>query len=77
FYTLGGDKDYALITDLNVAEGDTIQLNDQFNYSLGAEPKGTTNAQGLFVDKNGNQELIAVIQMEGNPDLTDRAFVYV
>ncbi|NEQ51534.1 MAG: hypothetical protein F6K11_15555, partial [Leptolyngbya sp. SIO3F4] len=77
FYTLGGDEDYAWITDLNTSEGDTIQLNDQFSYNLGAAPEGTAKRQGLLVEKNGNQELIAVIQSDSTLTLSDRTFIYV
>ncbi|MEM9806126.1 MAG: CAP domain-containing protein, partial [Cyanobacteria bacterium P01_D01_bin.56] len=64
FYTLGEDDDYALITDLNISEGDTIQLNKQFSYSLGAAPEGTADGQGLFAEKSGTTELVAIIQTE-------------
>lgn len=76
FYTLGGDKDYALITDLNTVDGDTIQLNGQFSYSLGAIPNGIANGRGLFLEKDGDQELVAVIQSDSEFALTDSAFVY-
>ncbi|MBX2865451.1 MAG: calcium-binding protein [Leptolyngbyaceae cyanobacterium MAG.088] len=78
FYGLGGAEDYALITDLTVAEGDMIRLNSQVNYSLGAAPAGTANGQGLFMQKtNGSRDLVAVIQGAGELALTDEVFVYV
>ncbi|MEM9266958.1 MAG: cellulose binding domain-containing protein, partial [Cyanobacteria bacterium P01_F01_bin.13] len=77
FYTLGGEEDYALITDMNSVEGDTIRLNNQFSYSLGAASGENNNRQELFIDKNGAQELIAVIQTDKVLSLTDSVFTYV
>ncbi len=77
FYALGGADDYALITDLSLAEGDTIQLSNQFSYSLGVAPEGTADGRGLFVEKNGATDLVAVIQGTDDLVLTDSAFVYV
>ncbi|NEQ50556.1 MAG: hypothetical protein F6K11_10550 [Leptolyngbya sp. SIO3F4] len=77
FYINDGSADYALITDLTTAEGDTIQLSKQYSYSLGAAPEGTADGQGLFVDKNGVSELVAIIQSDSDLALTDSTFVTV
>ena len=77
FYTNNGVDDYAVITDLNKAEGDTIQLYGQQTYTLGAAPEGTANGQGLFIEKSGVRELIAVIQVDSNLAMTDSAFMFV
>ncbi len=67
-------SDYALITDFNPNQ-DVIELTKvqgfgqttAVNYSLGASPSGLPTGTGIFIDKNGQSELIAILQ-EVSPD---------
>jgi len=73
-----GSSDYALITDFNPTEGDTIRLHDMRpcnGYSLGATPADVPSGTGLFF----NQDLIAVIQgpFSAPLDLNASYFQYV
>lgn len=71
-----GTKNYALITDLNVSQGDMIQLSDDYNYRLGSSPKGVDGGRALFIDNGAGQkdELIAVIRGASNLNLNSSAF---
>ncbi|MBE9066248.1 hypothetical protein IQ260_06245 [Leptolyngbya cf. ectocarpi LEGE 11479] len=71
-----GTKNYALITDLNVSQGDIIQLSDNYNYRLGSSPKGVDSGRALFIDNGAGQqdELIAVIRGASNLNLNSSTF---
>ena len=74
-----GTKNYALITDLNVSQGDTIQLSNDHSYRLGSAPKGVDSGRALFIDNAAGQkdELIAVIRGSGSLNLNSSTFQYV
>ena len=74
-----GQSNYALITDLNVGQGDTIQLSDNHSYRLGSSPRGVASGRALFIDNGAGQqdELIAVIQGSGGLSLNSRTFTMV
>lgn len=73
-----GLKDYALIQDLSLAQGDKIQLNGQAqDYRLGASPKGVAAGKGLFLKTAGQDELIAVVQNNNSLTLQSNAFDFV
>jgi Ca2+-binding RTX toxin-like protein len=81
FYANIGDSDYALITDFNPTEGDTIQLHNlgdnELNYSVRQTPESLPNGSALYVGR----ELIAIVQgpfASSNPlDLKASYFQYV
>ena len=74
-----GLSNYALITDLNVGQGDKIQLSNDHDYRLGSAPKGVESGRALFIDNGAGQkdELIAVIQGSGNISLNSSTFKFV
>ena len=74
-----GQTNYALITDLNVGQGDTIQLSDNHSYRLGSSPRGVASGRALFIDNGAGQqdELIAVIQGSSGLSLNSRTFTMV
>ncbi|MEA5466807.1 CAP domain-containing protein [Leptothoe sp. PORK10 BA2] len=74
-----GLSNYALITDLNVSQGDMIQLSNDHTYRLGASPNGVDRGQALFIDNGAGQqdELIAVIRGSGNLNLNSSTFKYI
>lgn len=74
-----GTRDYALVKDFRLSDGDRIQLSDKFNYRLGSTPKGGDRGKAIFIDKPGGQsdELIGVVRGLGNLGLNSRAFIYV
>ncbi|MEO0394488.1 MAG: CAP domain-containing protein [Cyanobacteria bacterium P01_A01_bin.137] len=74
-----GLSNYALITDLNVGQGDKIQLSNDHDYRLGSAPKGVDSGRALFIDNGAGQkdELIAVIQGSGNISLNSSTFKFV
>ena len=67
------NSDYALITDFNIYN-DVIQLTSvtyeftseylvrPVEYSLGASPEDLPSGTGIYVNRSGQQELIAVLQ---------------
>ena len=67
YYDSSDTSDYALITDFNSNE-DSISLTrtasgiGNVSYSLGATPSGVPSGTGLYIDKGGTSELIAVLQ---------------
>jgi Ca2+-binding RTX toxin-like protein len=67
YYDSSAGSDYALITDFNVND-DAISLTSNANdignvsYSLGATPSGVPSGTGIYIDKGGTSELIAVLQ---------------
>ncbi|MEM7064890.1 MAG: CAP domain-containing protein [Cyanobacteria bacterium P01_B01_bin.77] len=71
-----GTKNYALITDLNVSQGDIIQLSNDYNYRLGSSPKGVDSGRALFIDNGAGQqdELIAVIRGASNLNINSSTF---
>ena len=74
-----GLSNYALITDLNVGQGDKIQLSNDHDYRLGSAPKGVESGRALYIDNGAGQkdELIAVIQGSGNISLNSSTFKFV
>ncbi|NEQ54047.1 MAG: calcium-binding protein [Leptolyngbya sp. SIO3F4] len=74
-----GTSNYALITDLNVSQGDIVQLSSDYSYRLGSAPKGVGSGRALFIDNPSGQkdELIAVIRGSGNLNLNSPTFKYV
>ncbi|MEM1254786.1 MAG: calcium-binding protein [Cyanobacteria bacterium P01_H01_bin.21] len=72
-----GTSNYALITDLNVKQGDMIQLSNDHDYRLGSSR--VASGRGLFIDNAAGQkdELIAVIRGSGNLNLNSNTFKYV
>jgi len=74
-----GLNNYAVITDFKRAEGDRIQLNDNYSYRLGSTPSGVTKGRALFIDNAPGQsdELVAVIKGGGNLQLNSSAFKFV
>ncbi len=83
YYDSVGKNDYALITDFNLNE-DYISLAStadgigNVNYFLGATPSGVPTGTGIYMDKGGTSELIAVLQNVSSSSLSlDGAyFVY-
>lgn len=76
YYDAAGNSDYALITDFNPKE-DIIKLTSKVgasskvstvSYSLGASPDGS--GTGLYLDKDAQHELIAILQ-NINPNSLD------
>ncbi len=67
YYASSANSDYALITDFNPNE-DSISLASTadgvgtVSYSLGATPSGIPTGTGIYMDKGGSSELIAVLQ---------------
>lgn len=67
YYDSSATRDYALITDFNSNE-DSIALTRTANgignvsYSLGASPSSVPSGTGIYMDKGGTNELIAVLQ---------------
>lgn len=67
YYDSSNSRDYALITDFNLKE-DSINLTStadgigSVSYSLGATPSGVPSGTGIYIDKGGTSELIAVLQ---------------
>ncbi len=67
YYDASNGSDYALITDFNLNE-DSINLTTtadgigSVRYSLGATPSGVPSGTGIYIDKGGTSELIAVLQ---------------
>ena len=67
YYDSASNSDYALITDFNINE-DSIALTStadgigNVSYSLGASPSGVPTGTGIYMDKGGTSELIAVVQ---------------
>lgn len=68
-YDSNGASDCALITDFNPNQ-DVIELTKMqgfgqttaVKYSLGASPSGLPTGTGIYIDKNGQSELIAILQ---------------
>ncbi|ESA35580.1 hemolysin-type calcium-binding region [Leptolyngbya sp. Heron Island J] len=71
-----GTNNYAVITDLNIAQKDIIQLSARHSYRLGSTPQGVSNGRALFIDNEGStqDELIAVIRGGGNLNLNSSTF---
>ena len=68
FYAYGGDSDYAQITDFN---GDKIQIKGSFeDYELRIGTGGPVGANdtGIYLTKEGANDLIAVVQNVTNLD---------
>ncbi|NEP09389.1 MAG: hypothetical protein F6K14_03955 [Symploca sp. SIO2C1] len=67
FYNDGNDADlgladYVIINDFRLDQTDVIQLSNQENYSLGSSPTGLPSGTAIFMDSNGQDELIAVVK---------------
>ena len=71
-----GTSNYAIISDLNIAQGDIIQLSSRHDYRLGSAPRGIGGGQALFIDNDGGtqDELIAVIRGANNLNLNSNTF---
>lgn len=67
YYDSSNTSDYALIKDFNLNQ-DSIALTStadgigSVSYSLGASPSGVPTGTGIYMDKGGTSELIAVLQ---------------
>lgn len=74
-----GLRNYALITDLNVGQGDIVQLSAKHRYRLGSSPNGVDSGRALFIDNAAGKpdELIAVIRGSGNFNLNSSTFKLV
>ncbi len=67
FYNDGNDADlgladYVIINDFRLDQTDVIQLSNQESYSLGSSPTGLPTGTAIFMDSNGQDELIAVVK---------------
>ncbi|NEP15029.1 MAG: hypothetical protein F6K14_33625, partial [Symploca sp. SIO2C1] len=67
FYNDGNDADlgltdYVIINDFRLDQMDVIQLSNQESYSLGSSPTGLPSGTAIFMDSNGQDELIAVVK---------------
>ncbi|NEP14710.1 MAG: hypothetical protein F6K14_31850 [Symploca sp. SIO2C1] len=67
FYNDGNDADlgladYVIINDFRLDQTDLIQLSNQESYSLGSSPTGLPSGTAIFMDSNGQDELIAVVK---------------
>ncbi len=67
FYNDGNDADlgladYVIINDFRLDQTDVIQLSNQESYSLGSSPTGLPKGTAIFMDSNGQDELIAVVK---------------
>ncbi len=82
YYDNGNDAnpgltDYALITDLNINE-DVIQLSgDITNYQLVSAPEGLPTGTAIFLQTDGDNELIAILEGTSNLSLESNAFTFV
>ena len=72
-----GLTDYALITDFDINE-DIIQLSgDLTNYQLIAAPEDLPSGTAIFLQTDGENELIAILEGTSNLSLESDAFVFV
>ena len=72
-----GETDYALITDFNISQQDSIQLHGRAaSYQLGSAPDGLPNVTAIFLQSSVEEELIGIVQGTSNLTLTDPNFVY-
>ncbi|MBD2692079.1 SBBP repeat-containing protein [Anabaena catenula] len=68
------NKDYALITDFTIAEGDLIQLRQPSNgivssyaYEITASPAGLPTGTAIYAGRSGDLGLIAIVQGDALP----------
>jgi Ca2+-binding RTX toxin-like protein len=73
-----GLGDYAVIMDFSINQGDVIQLHGKASdYSLGASPTELPNDTAIFLNTNGTDELIGIVQGTAHLDLASNAFSFV
>lgn len=81
FYLGAGNGDFAVIADVNTAEGDKIQLHgDATNYLMGVGNAGvgTSAADGfLYYNNNGAIDLVAILADATNLSVNSPTFSYV
>ena len=81
FYLGAGNGDFAVIADVNAAEGDKIQLHGNAgNYLMGVGNAGvgTSATDGfLYYNNNGAIDLVAILADTTNLTVTSSVFSYV
>lgn len=78
FYAKKGNTNYALIQDFRASQGDILQLHGSADqYSLGAAPAGQPKGTAIYLNTNGEDDLIAVIKGNANLTLASDSFKFV
>ncbi|MBD1868511.1 right-handed parallel beta-helix repeat-containing protein [Cyanobacteria bacterium FACHB-471] len=73
-----GLRDYALIKDFNLSQGDRIYLHGEADdYRIGAAPSTNSRGLGIYHTGDGQQELIAVIENQQSLNLRSHNLRFV